>query len=62
LGEDWLQTRKTTIQITMRSKFELLKIKGELIRKDGVDRTFDDVLQELLYYWTKGVKRKGYGV
>jgi hypothetical protein len=46
----------------MRSKFELLKIKGELIRKDGVDRTFDDVLQELLYYWAKGVKRKGYGV
>jgi hypothetical protein len=53
---------KTTIQITERSKSELLKVKGELLRQDGVDRTFDDVIQELLYYWTKGTKKKGYNL
>ena len=52
--------KTTTIQITERSKSELLKVKGELLRQDGVNRTFDDVIQELLYYWTKGIKKKGY--
>jgi hypothetical protein len=52
--------RRTTIQITERSKSELLKVKGELLTQDGVNRTFDDVIQELLYYWTKGAKKKGY--
>jgi len=54
--------KRTTIQITDRSKSELLKVKGELLRQDGVNRTFDDVIQELLYYWTKGVKKKGYNL
>jgi len=57
-----LETRKTTIQITQRSKFDLLRIKGELLKKDGVDRTFDDIIQELVYYWTKGVRKKGYEI
>ena len=52
--------KKTTIQITERSRIELMKIKGELVGRDGVDRTFDDVIQELVYYWTRGVKKKGY--
>lgn len=39
---------------------ELTRIKGELIARDGVNRTFDDIIQELVYYWTRGVKKKGY--
>lgn len=53
-----MEIRKTTIQVTERTRFELLTIKGELLRKDGVDRAFDDVIQELIYYWTKGVKNR----
>jgi len=55
-----LEIKKTTIQITQRTKLELLRIKGELLRKDGVERTFDDVLQELIFHWTRGVKKEGY--
>jgi len=55
-----LEIRKTTIQITQRTKLELLRIKGELLKKDGVDRTFDDLIQELVFYWTRGTKKEGY--
>jgi len=55
-----LETRKTTIQITHTTKLELLKIKGELLKKDGVERAFNDVIQELVFYWTRGVRKKGY--
>lgn len=55
-----METRKTTIQTTQTTRLELLKIKGELLRKDGVERTFDDVIQELIFYWTRGVRKKGY--
>jgi hypothetical protein len=51
---------KTTIQITQTTRLELLKIKGELLKKDGVDRTFDDIVQELIFYWARGVRKKGY--
>ena len=53
---------KTTIQITQTTRLELLKIKGELLQKDGVERTFDDILQEMIFYWTRGVRKKGYGL
>lgn len=52
----------TTIQITQRTKHQLLRIKGDLLQKDGVDRTFDDVLQELLFYWARGTKKQGYRI
>ncbi|MEM2946641.1 MAG: hypothetical protein QXN96_00190 [Candidatus Bathyarchaeia archaeon] len=55
-----MKTGKTTIQISQTTKFELLKIKGELLKQDGVERTFDDVIQELIFYWIKGFKKKGY--
>jgi len=55
-----LKANTTTIQITQATRLELLKIKGELLRKDGVERTFNDIIQELVYYWTTGIKKKGY--
>jgi hypothetical protein len=54
------EQRKTTIQIFLNTKFELMKVKGELLAKDGAKRTFDDVLQELIFYWKKGEKKKGF--
>jgi hypothetical protein len=55
-----LEDRKTTIQVTLRTRLELIRLKGELLRKDGVERTFDDLIQELLYFWARGVRKKGY--
>jgi len=55
-----LEDLKTTIQITNRTRLELVRIKGELMREDGVQRTFDDLIQELIYYWIRGVRKKGY--
>ena len=57
-----MSMEKTTIQISHRTRFGLVKIKGELLEKDGVSRTFDDIIQELIYYWKTGEKRKGYGL
>ena len=48
---------KTTIQISLRTKIHLMQIKGELLEKDGKKRTFDDVIQDLIYYWKMGKKR-----
>jgi len=55
-----LEPQKTTIQITQRTKYDLLKIKGDLLRKDGIERTFDDIIQELVYYWITGTRKKGF--
>lgn len=55
-----MEERKTTIQITQTTRLELLKIKGELLKRDGVERTFNDIIQELIFYWTRGVRKKGY--
>jgi len=53
---------RTTIQVSEASKVQLLKIKGDLLKKDGVDRTYDDVIQELIYYWIEGKKKTGYNI
>jgi len=55
-----MKVEKTTIQISLRTKFELVKIKGELLEKDGMNRTLDDIVQELVYYWKTGEKKKGF--
>jgi len=57
-----MKIEKTTIQISMHTKFDLMKIKGELLEKDGVNRTLNDVIQELIYHWKTGQKRKGYTI
>jgi hypothetical protein len=28
-----------------------MQIKGELLTRDGKNRTFDDTIQDLIYYW-----------
>lgn len=52
-----MKVKKTTIQISVRTKFHLMQIKGELLVKDGKNRAFDDVVQDLIYYWKTGKKR-----
>jgi ribosomal protein S3AE len=59
-GSVILKMAKTTIQVSANTKSELSKIKGELLAKDGVNRTFDDIVQELIFYWITGEKRKGF--
>ena len=52
-----MKIEKTSIQISLRTRFQLMQIKGELLVRDGKNRTFDDVIQELVYYWKTGKKR-----
>ncbi|MCK4668652.1 hypothetical protein KAT21_00840 [Candidatus Bathyarchaeota archaeon] len=41
----------TTISITDETHIELRKIKGELMASNGKDRSFDDIIIELIRHW-----------
>jgi predicted CopG family antitoxin len=41
----------TTISITEETQTELRKIKGQLMASDGKERSFDDVIMELVKHW-----------
>ena len=41
----------TTISITEKTQTELRKIKGQLMASDGKERSFDDVIMELIKHW-----------
>jgi predicted CopG family antitoxin len=41
----------TTISITEETQTELRKIKGQLMASDGKERSFDDVIMELIKHW-----------
>jgi hypothetical protein len=40
----------------MRQDVNLLQVKGELLAGDGKSRTFDDVIQDMIYYWKTGAR------
>jgi transcription initiation factor TFIIIB Brf1 subunit/transcription initiation factor TFIIB len=52
-----LRLDKTTIQVSLNTKIALSQIKGELLVVDGKNRTFDDVIRDLIFYWKTGKKR-----
>jgi predicted CopG family antitoxin len=41
----------TTISITEETQTELRKIKGQLMASNGKERSFDDVIMELIKDW-----------
>ena len=41
----------TTISITDETHIELRKIKGELMASNGKDRSFDNIIMELIRHW-----------
>jgi len=41
----------TTISITEETQIELRKIKGQLMASNGKERSFDDVIMELIKHW-----------
>jgi predicted CopG family antitoxin len=41
----------TTISITEETQTELRKIKGQLMASDGKERSFDNVIMELIKDW-----------
>ena len=41
----------TTISITEETQIELRKIKGQLMASNGKERSFDDVIMELIKDW-----------
>jgi predicted CopG family antitoxin len=41
----------TTISITEETQTELRKIKGQLMASNGKERSFDDVIIELIKHW-----------
>lgn len=55
-----MERQKTAIQMTRQTKIELMKIKGELLSKDGLKRTMDDVIRELIGFWKEEWKKRGY--
>jgi len=44
----------TTISITEETQTELRKIKGQLMASNGKERSFDDVIMELIKHWKVG--------
>ena len=47
-----------TIHVSKETHTELKKIKGELLAKDGRDRSFDEVIAELVAFWKRPVKKE----
>ena len=43
----------TTIRISKKTHLELKKIKGELLAKNGKERTFDEIIQLLIEHYRK---------
>ena len=51
---NWGNTEKrTTVQIYESTRRELIKTRGELEAKDGIKRSFDDIVLELIRFWRK---------
>jgi len=48
----------TTIHISEQTHKELKKIKGELMAKNGKERSFDDVVLELIRFWKEKHEEK----
>jgi len=48
----------TTIHISEQTHKELKKIKGELMAKNGKERSFDDVVLELIKFWKEKHEEK----
>ncbi|MEM3616465.1 MAG: hypothetical protein QXM65_07800 [Candidatus Bathyarchaeia archaeon] len=42
-----------TIHVSEETHTELRKVKGELLAKNGRDRSFDEVIAELIACWKK---------
>jgi len=43
----------TTIQVSEETHTELKKIKGELLAKNGRERTFDEIIRFLIEHYRK---------
>jgi len=43
----------TTIQVSEETHLELRKIKGELLAKNGKERSFDEIIQLLIEHYKK---------
>jgi len=41
----------TTIQVSQETHIELKKIKGSLLAANGRERSFDEVIGELIAFW-----------
>jgi len=41
----------TTIQISKETHMELNKIKGTMLAKNGKERSFDEIIKELITFW-----------
>ena len=50
IGVDLLM-RGTTIRITEETHSELNRIKGSFLMRNGYERSFDEVIQQLIAFW-----------
>lgn len=44
-------SERTSVQLYKTTKEELTKIKGELTTRNGVSRSYDDTILELIRFW-----------
>lgn len=54
MGSILVVAAMTTISITEETQTELRKIKGQLMASNGKERSFDDVIMELVKHWKVG--------
>ena len=43
----------TTVHISEETHIDLKKIKGSFLAKNGRERSFDEIIQELIAFWKK---------
>jgi len=48
----------TTIHISEETHLELNKIKGAMLAENGKERTFDEIIKELIVIWKKTKKQE----
>ena len=46
-------TENTTIKISLETRTELIKVKGQIEMKEGRKVNYDQAIQELIGFWKK---------
>ena len=50
--------KRTSLQIYKSTKTELVRVRGKLEAKNGKQRSFNDVIKELILFWKENQNSK----
>ncbi len=48
--------KQTTVKLSLGTRSELIRVKGQLETDRGQKVTYDDTIQELIAFWKRGHK------